>query len=86
MHAAVSASDWPSQDLDPVRVYPALHVGSHDVPAASELVHGEAMPFAISPEAMHGAQASRMRHDPSEDEQSVQHCPAMGSVASPSQQ
>ena len=82
----MSASDWPLQDLDPVRVYPPLHVGSHDVPAVSELVQGEAMPFAISPEASHGGQASRARQDPSEDEQSVQHSPAMGSVASPSQQ
>ena len=63
-----------------------MHVGFHDVQAASELVQGEATPFAISPEASHGGQASRTRQDPSEDEQSVQDSPAMGSVASPSQQ
>ena len=81
MHFAVSFSVPASHDLDPVRAYPALHVGSHEVPEASELEQGDATPFAIAPEAMHGAQASRLRHDPSEVEQSVQHCPLTGVAA-----
>mgnify|MGYP004114581725 FL=1 len=73
VQVAVFVSVPPSHDLDPLRIYPSLHVGSHDVPSARELVQGAETPFGMSPEASQDGQAPRLRHDPSEDEQSVQH-------------
>ena len=87
LHTAVSASDWPSHDLNPVRVYPLLHVGSHDVPAASELVQGEATPFSIAAEASQvPEQVERTAQVPVPWAQCVQHSPFEGDVAPSAQQ
>ena len=95
VHAAVSASVSPSHDLDPVSVYPVLHVGSHDEPAVSELVQGEATPFSIATEASHGAGEELPEHQVVEDLEmhspvlaahNEQHSPAKGSKAASAQQ
>ena len=88
MHAAVSARfPPPFHVLDPVRVYPLLHVGSHDVPAASELVQGEATPFSIAAEASQvPEQVERTAQVPVSWAQCVQHSPFEGAVVPSAQQ
>ena len=88
MHAAVSARfPPPLHVLDPVRVYSLLHVGSHDVPAASELVQGEATPFSIAAEASQvPEQVERTAQVPVPWAQCVQHSPFEGAVAPSAQQ
>ena len=85
---AVSMKMPPMHILLPESVYPSLQVGSHAVPAASELVQGDAAPFVIGADASQGGQVSRCAHRPVDNEQSAQHCAPskVGSAAAESQQ
>ncbi len=52
-HAAVSFSVPAVHALEPVSVYPLLHVGMHELPLARLTVHGVATPLDNAAEATH---------------------------------
>ena len=51
MHHALVSTPVELHEVEPDTVYPALHVGWHDDPNDSELVHVPAAPFAGAEDA-----------------------------------
>ena len=51
-----------SQDLEPDRTYPVLHVGVHEAPCASEAVQDPRLPLSMGIDASHGSGMSLAKY------------------------